>query len=480
MIVFLTILLILTASGYFLFHKKATPLSDKNNPETTKLPEEFPLNQEVEIPFAMTKIPDIPFPDRVCNIADYGGIGDGRTKNTEAFARAIADCAAQGGGKVEVPSGVWLSGAIHLKSNVNLQIDKNAEIRFSTDFDDYLPPVFSRFEGIELYNYSSLIYASNCQNIAITGQGKIDGQGQAWYGWEHTRELSIQNLQATPLNQNDQRSFAKLYLMARNNVPPAERVFGNKNDALPPPFIQFVNCKNVLIDGISIENSPSWTVQPLYSQNVIIRNISIKNKGPNTDGIDIDSSKNVIVENSKFDTGDDAIAIKSGRDEDGLRVARPSENIIIRNCNIDEAHSALAIGSEMSGGVKNVMAYNLDINYVDYGLRLKSTPGRGGIVENIWLKNINIHRAVSDAIQIDSNYGTPVPGYDKMALSIFKNITIENFYCRRTSRAAELLGLPASPLENLIFKNVIISAARGILEENVVGKNFKNVQIKTN
>lgn len=480
--ILLFLAIVVIATGYYLARPQKTTYSPSPKKESTPDKEQtkgFSLDEKVTLPFSMSLPPAISFPDQVCNIADYDAVSGGKTENTAAFQKAIAACADAGGGKVEVPSGIWLTGPIRLESNIDLDVDKGAEIVFSSDFKDYLPPVFTRFQGIELYNYSSPIYAQNVQNVAITGQGKLNGQGKAWYDFNQTEEAATQALQANPNDPAARVSFGKLYLMGRENVPVTKRIFGDEKDALAPPFIQFVNSKNILLQGVSIENSPSWTIQPIYCQNITIRDISIKNDGPNTDGVDIDSSQNVLIEKSKFDTGDDAVAIKSGRDEDGLRVARPSENIIFRNSQIDSAHSALAIGSEISGGVKNVLAYNLDVNYVTYGVRLKSTQGRGGNVEGVWVKNMNVHRATSTAIQIDSDYGTPVPGYDQTTLTSFKNINIGNLYCRRTSRAAELIGLPTSPLEDLNFKNLDISAKRGIEEKNVGMKNFESVSIRT-
>jgi|GEM_PF-505110 len=421
---------------------------------------------EIPPPFVMPIISSPSFPNRTCNINHYGAIGDGKTLNTQFFEKAIADCSLHGGGKVEVPPGIWLTGAIHLRDNIDLDIQKGAEIRFSPDIKNYLPVVFSRFEGMEVYNYSPLIYANHCQNIAITGSGTLNGQRKLWNK-----------------NKNDKiikQSIDKLTQMAQTNVPIKNRDFGKGSFFIQPSFIELINSNNILIDGIHIKNSPAWTIQPVYSHNIIIKNINIHNDGHNTDGIDIDSSQNIIVENSTFNTGDDAIAIKSGRDNDGLRVNKPSQNIIIRNCNIDFAHAALAIGSETSGGIKNVFAYNLNVQYADYGVRLKSTPGRGGLVDGVWANKINIHRATADAIHINLNYGTPTLGYDKKELPVFRNIHIDTLYCRRTHNAAVLEGLPGSPLENITLKNINISAQKGITATYLGKKDFQKIKINTN
>lgn len=423
------------------------------------------VKTDVSPPFAMPIISLPSFPNRICNITDYGATNNGKTLNTQSFKKAIADCAKQGGGKVEVPPGTWLTGPIHLKSNIDLDIQKGAEIRFSPDLKNYLPAVFSRFEGMELYNYSPLIYANHCQNIAITGSGTLNGQRKLWN--ENKKDKIIK------------QSVNKLTRMAQTNVPIKNRDFGKASFFTQPSFIEFVNSNNILIDGIHIKNSPAWTIQPVYSHDIIIKNINIHNDGNNTDGLDIDSSQNIIIESSTFNTGDDAIAIKSGRDNDGLRVNKPSQNIIIRNCQVDFAHAALAIGSETSGGIKNVFVNNLNVKYADYGIRLKSTPGRGGLVEEVWAKKINIQRAKADAIQINLNYGSPTLGYNKKELPVFNNIHIEDLYCRRTHNAAELIGLPQSPLKNITLKNTEIHSTRGITEKNVASKKLNNVEVKT-
>lgn len=416
-------------------------------------------------PFPTPVLSSPTFPGRVCDIKNYGALSGGKILNTQAFQKAIADCAKKGGGKVEVPSGTWLTGAIHLKSNVDLDLAKGATIKFSTHREDYLPVVFSRFEGIELYNYSPFIYANGQENIAVTGQGELDGQGNVWWNRVSSRQKA---------------SIVKLNLMAKNNLPVSQRVFG-PNGALQPAFLEFIHCRNVVLAGITIINSPRWTIHPVYSENVKIKNVNVNtSREVNADGIDIDSSRNVLVENSKFNTGDDAIVVKSGADQDGQRVKKPSQDIVIRNCEVDGGHGAFAIGSEMSGGVKNVFVDNLTVRYADYGLRFKSVVGRGGTVENVWTKNINVSRAGAAAIQFNLSYRPPDPGANLNTLPIFKNINIENFYCRHAKTAVELLGLPKSPLENITLKNAVIYARRGLEEKNVTGKNFQNVKIITN
>ena len=463
-------------------------LSEKKSAEQTAPKKEKAKKEEpvvsfadkgpVEIPFMMPEIPEVSFPDRVCPITDYGAIGDGQFMNTKNFAEAIADCAKKGGGKVVVPAGNWLTGPIHLQSNIDLDLQEGSKILFSDKFSDYLPVVFSRFEGTELYNYSPFIYAKNCQNVAITGSGELDGQGKAWLKWNDIQANSVAELYGANVIP-EELSIEKLYNMARRGIPVEKRIFGNEQDALQPSFIQFVNCNKILLEGIKIINSPSWTIHLLYSSNMIVRNIEIDTDGRNTDGIVLDSSKNVIIENSTLGAGDDAVVLKSGKDRDGWRIGKPTENIIIHDLKIAKGHSGIALGSEMSGGIKNVLAYNINIQSSDYGIRFKAMRGRGGIVEKIWIKNIFIQRAKSDAIQMDMNYGTPLPDYAKNRPPVFRDININDLECHRAKNVATLTGLSESPLENVTLQNINISSKNGIVSENLKNEKFENVVVET-
>jgi len=421
-------------------------------------------NTDDLVKIEMPLVPSFSFPDRICNIKDFGAVSDGKFSNTKNINDAISDCAKDGGGKVVIPKGRWLTGPINLKSNINLYLEKDAEIIFSTNFDDYLPPVFSRFEGIELYNYSPLIYAKDCENVAITGKGTLNGQGDAWWNWKR------EGLQDSGIK--------KLHEMVKEGLPAEERIFGNADDALRPSFIQFIKCKNILLEDFRIKNGPMWTIHPIYSEEILIKNIAIETaEGPNTDGIVIDSSRNVTVEGCYIDSGDDAIALKSGRDKDGLFVNKPSENIYIKNCAIKEGHSAIAIGSEMSGGVKNVLVENLKIIRVDYGVHIKTVRGRGGIVENILVKDLEIEKATSDMIRIDMQY-TKTNNVSNENLPVFRNMSFKNIDCKNTTNAFFLRGLPEKPIENISFENVDASSKKDMLKENVIGDKFKDVKIR--
>jgi polygalacturonase len=465
----LVILLMASAILFLIFQKNnsnTSKESDGGNPEKGLVEK-----KSVEIPFDMPAIPNINFPDRICTLTDYAAIGDGKFLNTENFQSAITDCAKQGGGTVIVPPGIWLTGPIRLESNINLHLEEGARILFSDTFSDYLPPVLTRFEGMELYNYAPFISAKDCSNIAITGKGELDGQGDAWLTWNDIMQNSNSDVSLKKVATN------KLYEMSIRNIPVEKRVFGTEKDAIQPAFIEFLNCRDILVEEIEILNSPGWTLHPIYSENIIIRNIYINTSKRNTDGVVIDSSRNVIVENSSLNTGDDSVVIKSGKDHDGWRINKPSENIIIHDIVIEDGNSGIAIGSEMSGDVRNVFIYNVDIQVADFGIRFKSMRGRGGVVENVWIDNVFMRRMNFGAIELDTKYGTPIVGYDESKLPVFRNIEIKNVECRRTKDAIRLSGLSESPLRNITLENISILSSRGVTIENIEEKHLKNVSV---
>ncbi|MEO5562827.1 MAG: glycoside hydrolase family 28 protein [Chitinophagaceae bacterium] len=342
----------------------------------------------------------------------YGAVGDGKTLNTEAFRKAIDECNKNGGGRVVVPPGVFLTGAIHLKSNVDLHLADSAKILFSVDAKDYLPMVFSRWEGMELMNYSALIYANEQENIAITGNGVLDGNAsyQNWWSWNAGR----------PSKQVKARDL--LHELNHKQTDPKTRVFG-EGSYLRPNFIQFYTCKNILISGVRIINSPMWNVNPVLCENITIENVKIISHGPNTDGIDPESCKNVLIINCYFDTGDDCIALKSGRDEDGRRINRPAENHIIQNCQMKDGHGGVVIGSEISGGAKNIFAINclMDSPNLDRILRFKTSSSRGGVIENIFMKDVKAGVYKDAAITFNMFYEQP-----GNFIPTIRNVWVEN------------------------------------------------------
>lgn len=395
-------------------------------------------------PFAMPEVKPPVFPKHTVNIRDHGAVAGGTTMNTQAIAKAIAACAEAGGGRVVIPAGDWLTGAIHLKSNIDLHLEQGAILRFSTNPTDYLPAVFVRWCGFECYNYSPLIYANNCENVAITGPGILEGQGKSWWPWEKKeRQLS-----------------EELYQMVLDGVPVEKRVFAREG-ALRPQMIVTINCRNVLIEGIHTTSGPFWTIQITYCDNVIVRNISVDNEGPNNDGCNLDSSRNAIVEHCIFATNDDSVALKSGMNEDGWRVGRPTENVIVRHCRAQRGHGGIVVGSDMSGGVRNIFVHDCDFSGSDIGIRLKSRPGRGGLVENLWYRDIDMDHIHQHAIIVHTDYRAFMGGTTGKA-PIFRNIHIQNVTCGHSWWAARFSGLPEEAIENVTLDNVSLTADEGI------------------
>jgi len=418
---------------------------------------------KVETPFKTITISEPLFAEKVFDIRDYGAVADGVTKNTKAFADAIDACNKAGGGRVIVPEGNWFTGPIHLKSHVNLHLNDGAVILFSDDFNDYLPAVFSRYEGIECYLYSPPIYAKDCENVAITGRGRLDGHGQKW--WDFFRKKG--------------NEMTRLQQKAYKDVPVEQRVFDSLDDFLRPSFVQFLNCKNVLIQGITIGSGPMWTLHLIYSEDIIVRDVTFITRGPNNDGIDPDSCTDVLIENCKFDTSDDAIAIKSGRDEDGWRVSKPCENIVIRNCLFGlgkKCDGVVSIGSEMSGDVRNVYIHNCHFDKTDRGIRLKSRRGRRGIVENIWIQDITMTAARNDALLLNTFYSSGAKPTSQ-APPLFRNVYVKNLTCNNTEEAVRIKGLPEQAIENVVLENIDIKSKTGLQCSDAKGIKLINVNI---
>lgn len=338
------------------------------------------------VPEILARIKPPTFPAQDFDITSYGAKGDDKTDCTEAFRRAIDACNKAGGGRVVVPAGTWSSGAIHLKSQVNLHLAPGATIRFSTDTKKY-PLVFTRFECTEVMNFSPLIYAFEQENVAITGEGTLDGQGAAWHAWKSTTDSQ------------------KLVKMGNDGVPVAQRIFG-EGHTLRPNFVQPMRCRNVLIEGVRIINSPMWVLNPLYCTNVTVSGVTVETTGPNTDGCDPDSCTDVLIQDCSFDNGDDCIAVKSGRDVDGRRVNIPCQNVVIRNCTFKAGHGGVTMGSETAGGIRNVFAEDchFDSPDLDMAMRFKTSPARGGYIEDIYLRNCTVKTA-KYGIHLTQRYG---------------------------------------------------------------------------
>jgi len=400
------------------------------------------------IPFDMPGFTEPTFPKRTFSIADFGAQPGGEKKNTTAIADAIAACVRAGGGRVLVPKGVWLTGPIHLRSNVNLHLDDGAELRFSQTFEDYLPVVYTQRGGVRCYNYSPLIYAHKCVNVAVTGAGTLDGQGQAWWPWKKR-----------------QPGVTRLHEAAANGVPVEQRVFGTEADGIRPPFIQPIECRNVLLEGFAVKDSPSWNIHPVWCENVTVRGVRVSALGPNNDGIDPDGCRNVLVEDCLLDTGDDCICLKAGRNEDAWAVGRPCENVVVRRCRTLHGHGGVVLGSEMSAGIRNVLVHDCRFEGTQRGIRIKSCPGRGGTIENVWFEDITMDHITSAAIHITLRY-TREDG-DPKALPQFRNIHIRNVACQKAKTAVEMFGLPDRFIEGVTLEDVTIAAEAGLRAEQV-------------
>jgi polygalacturonase len=417
------------------------------------------MEQSPSLPFDVPSIPRPSFSDRTFDLRSFGAVGDGATLNTAAFGRAIEACHAAGGGMVLIPAGTWLTGPIHLLSHVNLHLERDALIRFSTCSSDYLPVVFTRWEGVECYNYSPLIYAPNCTNIALTGEGTLDGQGQAWWHWK----------------QSQQAAARMLYDAEFDRIPVEQRTYGTPMAALRPQFFQPIGCLNVLVEGVTFLNGPMWTMHPVYCENLIVREVTVHSAGPNTDGLNPDSCRNVLIEDCSFATGDDCIAINSGMNEDGWRVGRACENILIRNCRMSEGHGAVAIGSGMSGGVRNVYVHDCHFSGGDQGIRLKSMRGRGGIVENIYFANICMSDLRHQAIVLDMFYGSSTAPSRSNAPPVFRHIHIRDVTCDNIGMAVDICGLSEQRIEYVTLERIRLNAVQGVRCREVNGLTLRDI-----
>ncbi len=405
--------------------------------------------QENDLQTGWDAVPDIirkitlpTFPDRDYLVTNFGAAGNFKTKCRESFQTAINRCNQEGGGRVVVPKGIYLiNGPIHLKSNVNLYLSEESILEFSSNPRDYLPMVLSRWEGTELFNYSPFIYAYQATNVAITGKGVIDGNAEKSFAlWK----------------QLQKRDKKLLRQMGNDGVPLYERVFG-EGHYLRPGMIQLLGCKNILIEGITIIDSPFWVIHPALCINVTVRNVTVDSWNPNNDGVDPDGCVNVLIENCVFNCGDDAVAIKSGRDQDGWRIGQPTENVVIRNCRMNSKANGLCIGSEMSGGVRNVYLEDCQLGEAQSTIYFKSNLDRGGIIENIFVRNIEVKRAKTAVIRFESNYKGQRGNYFP---PLFRNFQIENITCQRADHyGIYAAGIKEHPISDVIIKDVIIKKA---------------------
>ncbi len=368
------------------------------------------------------------FPDRDIDIRDHGAVQGDQGKTSAAIAAAIAACSASGGGRVIVPEGRWPTGPVVLKSKVNLHLAAGATLAFSQNPADY-PLVLTRFEGVECMNYSPFIYAYGQSDIAVTGEGTLDGQADVTHWWDWTK------LARDPAHGNAVKVLGD---MADRGVPPEKRVFGG-DWKLRPNFIQPYNCSNILIEGVTIVRSPMWEIHPVLSRNVTVRKVRIDSTGPNNDGCDPECCRDVLIEDVVFNTGDDCIAIKSGRNADGRRVNVPSENIVIRNCRMVGGHGGVSLGSEASGGIRNVYVRDCHMGSptLERALRLKSNSYRGGFIENVVFRDVTIDQVAEDIFQVTLDYGEGRGGSFNPRVG---GVVFEGVTCGKAKRPFDIAG----------------------------------------
>lgn len=463
------------------------------------------LYEEVE--FEMSPVIEPLIPDNSVSITDFGAVSGGQHLNSEAFAAAIEAVASRGGGRVIIPPGIWLTGPIILRSNMELHAQQGALILFSADKALY-PLVETSFEGLNTWRCMSPVYGKEVENVAFTGKGVWDGSGDAWRFVKKSKltESQWKKLVASGGVLNDRgnewypsEQFRQAAMKADMNVPnglQTQADYEAIRDFLRPVMVSLVRCKRILFDGPTFQNSPAWCIHPLMVEDLTVRNLTVRNPwySQNGDGIDIESCKNVVLTNSSFDVGDDAICIKSGKDRDGRERGIPCENIVIRDCMVFHGHGGVTVGSEMSGGVRNMHVSNCTFMGTDVGLRFKSTRGRGGVVENIFISGIRMADIPTQAISFDLYYGgkSVVEMLEEEGQQIstelvpvteetpqFRNIQIRDVTCRGAMQAIFLQGLPEMNLKNIRLENILMEADKGMTCTDVSDVMIKGLSLVT-
>lgn len=441
------------------------------------------------------------------NIIKFGAIADGITLNTKSINDAIIACNKKGGGVVVIPKGMWLTGPVVLLSNVNLHLQKNALLQFTNDLSQY-KLITTSWEGLDAVRNESPLSATNAQNIAVTGIGIVDGNGDAWRMVKKDKlsESQWKNLvNSGGLTSDDKKTWypsassfkgSKTEKAGIINGTKTINDFADIKDFLRPNLLVFTKCDRVLLEGVTFQNSPAWNLHPLMCTNLTVRNVFAKNPwyAQNGDGIDIESCKNVLVENSVFDVGDDGICIKSGRDEEGRKRNMPTENLLVQNCTVYHAHGGFVIGSEMSGGAKNIYVNDCTFIGTDIGLRFKTTRGRGGVVENIFINGITMKDIVGEAMLFDMYYAAkdpialagekreaPVVEFKKVDETTpqLKNIFIKNVVCNGAEKAIFVRGLPEMNIHDITIENFTVSAKKGIDISEAKNILLKNVRVSS-
>lgn len=425
------------------------------------------------VPEILDRIEPPTFPDRDYPITDYGAVGDGEADATEAFEEAVTACHEAGGGRVVVPEGEFRSGPIHLRSNVNLHVAEGATIRFVRDPSRYLPTVYTRWEGMELMNYSPLIYAFEEENVAVTGSGTLDGQAnrEHWWPWKGEPEDGWSEGEPRQLEARN-----RLMKMVAEGVRVEERVFG-EGSYLRPSFIQPYRCENVLVEGVEIIRSPMWEIHPVLSENVTVRGVTVESHGPNNDGCNPESCTDVLIEDCYFDTGDDCIALKSGRNEDGRRIGAPIENVVVRNCTMRDGHGGVVIGSEMSGGARNIFAEDceMDSPNLDRILRIKTNSIRGGTVENVYMRNIEVGEVGGSIARVNFLYEEGDAGEHE---PVVRGIDVRGINATKSEQVLNLRGYADSPIRDVTLADCQFTNVAGESTiEHVEDLTFNNVSV---
>ena len=427
-------------------------------PSNTVIVEQTPWGEQT------FKIPT--FQNKDFNITAFGAKPDPTQNNQKAIQEAIDQCNLAGGGTVLIPEGVWRTAYIELKTNVNLKLAKGATLSFIDSIPLYAVPTFTRWEGLECMNYHPFIYAKNQENISITGEGVIEGNAKVW--WDLAKGTQIESLK-------------KLYDLVEAGVEPEQRncLEFEPTSYLRPSLVQLIDCKKVLVEGIELHSGPMWTTHFVYCQSVIARDLSVITTGTNNDGIIPDACNGVLIDNCYFSTGDDCIVIKSGLNEDGWRVGKACENIVIKNCKTKHGHGGVVIGSEMSGGVRNVYAHDCDFSQTERGLRIKSMKGRGGVIENLWFENIRMDNIRREAIQINMHYGSSSIEPRTDSLPTFRNIHYKDITSSNSQFAVRIKGIDEQFINEIYFENLTMKSKYGIVIENTENAKFSNIQSDT-
>lgn len=494
------LLILLAAVGLLSSCEVSSQYQTTTQKHVTEICKTAPFEMSVTVP---------KFPGMVYNVLDYGADPTGNQLSHEAIQHAIDLCSETGGGTVLIPAGVYVTGPIVLKSNVRLYTEYNAFIQFSDDFSLY-PVIDASFEGLDTKRCQSPLSARNAENIAITGHGTFNGKGDSW------RPLKKGKVTASQWKQKirkgvvdeekgvwypDSAAMLATALCQDQNVPvlPADASdedWEGIRTFLRPVMLNFIGCKNVLLEGVCFENSPAWNLHPFVCENVVLRDLDVRNPwySQNGDGVDVESCKNVLIEDCRFDVGDDAICMKSGKNEDGRRRGIPSENIYVKNCVVYHGHGGFVVGSEMSGGIKNCNVEDCLFIGTDVGLRFKSTRGRGGVVENIFINRINMSDIVNEALLFDLFYGGKGSGEEteeeiaaRMGANIpavdettpaFRDITIQNVICKGSKQSIYFNGLPEMKIQNVNLANIRMSGKIGAKFNQTNGLTLKNVVIE--